>query len=48
MAHLLFSVGVSSGDELEGLLARMNDAGMATVDISAIEAAQVRACPSQY
>ena len=41
-AHILFSVGITSNDELEALLQRLNQQQMQTADISGIEAAQVR------
>ena len=41
VAHVLFSVSVGSSALLTDLLARMNDGGMPTRDISGIEAAQV-------
>jgi hypothetical protein len=41
VAHVLFSVSVGSSAVLTDLLARMNDGGMPTRDISGIEAAQV-------
>lgn len=41
MAHILFSVGIKNAAELAGLMQRLNDEGMPTVDLSAIEAAQV-------
>lgn len=42
-AHVLFSVGVAPGSpECEGVMARLNAKGLAAVDISDIELAQVR------
>ena len=45
VAHVLFSVSVGSSAVLTDLLARMNDGGMPTRDISGIEAAQVPVQP---
>ena len=48
VAHVLFSVSVGGSAMLTDLLARMNDSGMPTRDISGIEAAQVPlSLPSQ-
>lgn len=40
-AHVLFSVGIRSSRDLAELLDRLNGAGMSTMDLSKIEAAQV-------
>ena len=41
VAHILFSVGIKNAAELSSLMQRLNDEGMKTLDLSAIEAAQV-------
>ena len=48
MAHILFSVGIKNAAELAGLMQRLNNEGMPTVDLSAIEAAQVRDFPTTF
>ncbi len=40
-AHVLFSVGIRDGAQLQQLLNRLNSKGFETDDISALEAAQV-------
>ena len=44
VAHILFSIGISSDAEVAALVTRLNDAGFPTQDLSSIEAAQVRPC----
>ncbi len=41
MAHILFSIGISADCEVESMVARLKERGFPTLDLSAIEAAQV-------
>lgn len=41
VAHILFSIGISADCEVESMVARLKERGFPTLDLSAIEAAQV-------
>lgn len=47
-AHVLWGVGIREREQVTALMARLSTAGLPTLDISGIEAAQARARPRRH